>query len=143
MLPGFNAVDFPSNRTEQAASDSRKLAGTDMIVAGHVHLFTALSFGSERPVQLIVGNGGDNPDIAVVGPTIRTEIVDKMPAKVFQIQRYGYMMMDRTKDGWIGTAFSVDDRVMGSCTFVGREVSCLVSPTLPTQLPAASGGPIE
>lgn len=138
MLPGFNAVDFPSNRTEQVASDPRKLTGTDMILAGHVHLFTTLSFGPERPVQLIVGNGGDNPDIAVAGPNIRTETVDKMSAKLFQIQRYGYMMLDHTKDGWIGTAFSVDDQIMGSCSFVGREASCLVSPTLPAQLPATS-----
>jgi len=143
VLPGFNAVDFPSNRTEQAASDGRKLSGTDMVVAGHVHLFTALSFGPTRPVQLITGNGGDNPDVAVAGPNVRTETVDKMSAKLFQIQRYGYFVMDRTKDGWIGTAFSVDDQIMGSCTFIGREASCLVSPTLPAQLPAASKGPIE
>ena len=36
-----------------------------------------------------------------------------------------------------GTAFSVDDQIMGSCTFVGRKASCLISPTLPVQLPAA------
>jgi hypothetical protein len=138
LLPGFNAVDFPSNVTEQVVSDSRKLAGTDMILAGHVHLFSTLSFGPARPVQLIVGNGGDNPDIAVAGPTIRTETIDKMTANIFQIQRYGYMMMDRSKDGWIGTAFSVDDEIMGSCTFVGRKASCLVSPTLPAQLGASA-----
>ena len=138
MLPGFNAVDFPSNVTEQVASDSRKLAGTDMVVAGHVHLFSTLSFGPARPVQLIVGNGGDNPDIAVAGPTIRTEAIDNKTANIFQIQRYGYMMMDRTKDGWVGTAFSVDDEIMGSCTFVGRKASCLVSPSLPAQLPATA-----
>ena len=67
LLPGFNAVDYPVNRTEQAASDYRKLAGTDMVLSGHVHLFTALSFGPQRPSQLIVGNGGDNPDVAVAG----------------------------------------------------------------------------
>jgi len=139
VLPGFNAVDFPSNRTEQVAADPRKLAGTDMVLAGHVHLFTALSFGADRPVQLIVGNGGDNPNVAVAGPGIRTESIDGMPAKMFQLQRYGYMMMDRTKDGWIGTAFSVDDEILGSCTFVGRSVSCLLSPSLPPQLaPSAS-----
>jgi len=137
-LTGFNAVDFPANVTEQAASDNRKLAGTDMIVAGHVHLFSTLSFGPARPVQLIVGNGGDNPAVAVAGPVIRSEPIDHMTANIFQIQRYGYMMMDRTKDGWAGTAFSVDDEVMGSCIFVGRKASCLVSPTLPSQLPATA-----
>jgi len=133
-LPGFNAVDFPSNRTEQVASDSHQLAGTDMILSGHVHLFTTLSYGPGRPVQLVVGNGGDSPNVAVAGPGVRTETVDGMQANVFQLQRYGYFMMDRTKDGWIGTAFSIDDQILGSCTFIGRRASCLLAPTLPPQL---------
>jgi hypothetical protein len=74
--------------------------------------------------QLIVGNGGDNPDIAVAGPTIRSETIDKMTANIFQIQRYGYIMMDRSKDGWIGTAFSVDDEIMGRAYLSeGRQVA--------------------
>jgi hypothetical protein len=127
-LPGFNSVDFPVNRTEQAASDKRKLAGTDMVVAGHVHLFTALSFGDARPVQLIVGNGGDNANVAVTGPQIRPEWIDKLGAQVYQLQRYGYFVMDRTKDGWSGTAYSVDDEILGHCAFLGRTASCLFAP---------------
>jgi len=138
LLPGFNAVDFPVNRTEQVASDSRKLAGTDMVLAGHVHLFTALAFGDPRPVQLVVGNGGDNPNVAVAGPAIRPEWIDNLGAMAYQLQRYGYFMMDRTRDGWVGTAFSVDDEILGSCTFVGRQASCLLSPILPPQLPQSA-----
>jgi hypothetical protein len=137
LLPGFNAVDYPVNRTEQAAADSRKLAGTDMILAGHVHLFTALSFGAQRPSQLIVGNGGDNPNVAVAGPATRTEMIDGLQAHLFQLQRYGYFMLDRTKDGWIGTAFSIDDQVLAMCHLVGRSIDCVLSSELPAQ-PAAS-----
>jgi hypothetical protein len=133
LLPGFNAVDYPSNRTEQVAADSRALTGTDMIVAGHVHLFTALSYGDKRPVQLIVGNGGDNPNVAVVGPPIRKETIDNLPADIYQLERYGYLMMDRTRDGWIGTVFSVDDQMLGICTFEDRHTSCLITPDLPSQ----------
>jgi hypothetical protein len=85
-------------------------------------------------VQLIVGNGGDNPNVAVVGPGIRTETVDSLTANIFQLQRYGYFMMDRTKDGWSGTLFSVDDQILGVCTFIERNASCLLAPTLPPQL---------
>lgn len=133
-LPGFNAVDFPSNRTEQVASDSHALGGTDMVLSGHVHLFTTLSFGPTRPVQLVVGNGGDSPNVAVAGPGVRTESIDNLPASIFQLQRYGYFVMDRTKDGWIGTAYSIDDEMLGSCRFAGRHASCLLTPTLPKQL---------
>jgi calcineurin-like phosphoesterase family protein len=134
LLPGYNAVDFPSNRTEQVASDSRKLPGTDMILAGHVHLFTALSFGPTRPAQMVVGNGGDNPNVAIAGPEIRTEIVDGLPANISQLQRYGYFMMDCTKDGWIGTVFSVDDQILATCSLHERLVSCLLAQSLPPQL---------
>jgi hypothetical protein len=48
LLPGFNAVEFAANRTEQVASDTRKLSGADLVLAGHVHLFTTLSFGASR-----------------------------------------------------------------------------------------------
>jgi len=60
-----------------------------------------------------------------------------MRAHVFQLQRYGYFMLDRTKDGWTGTAFSVDDQVLGMCRLTGREIHCLLSSELPAQ-PAAS-----
>lgn len=137
-LPGFNAVDYPVNRTEQVAADWRNLAGTDMILAGHVHLFTALSFGSQRPSQLIVGNGGDKPNVAVAGPATRTEMIDDIQAHVFQLQRYGYFMLDRTRDGWIGTAFSIDDQVLGMCNLTGRSIGCVLSSELPPQPPASS-----
>jgi hypothetical protein len=134
-LPGYKAVDFPSNRTEQVAADPLALAGTDMILSGHVHLFTALSFGDQRPVQLIVGNGGDNPNVAVAGPGARRETIDNKSADLFQLQRYGYLVMDRTKDGWSGTAYSVDDQILGVCRFSGRTANCLLSKDLPEQPP--------
>jgi hypothetical protein len=138
LLPGFNAVDYPVNRSEQAAADNRKLGGTDMILAGHVHLFTALSFGPQRPSQLIVGNGGDNPNVAVAGPPTRNETIDGMAAHIFQLQRYGYFMLDRTRDGWSGTAFSIDDQILGMCSLAGRNIQCLLSPELPAQSAASS-----
>lgn len=134
LLPAFNAVDYPVNRTEQVTADGRQLKGTDMIVCGHVHLFIALSYGAARPVQLIVGNGGDNPNVAVAGPGVRTETIDGQPANLFQLQPYGYLMMDRTKGGWIGTVFSIDDAILGICNFAGRSTSCVLSTDLPKKL---------
>jgi hypothetical protein len=47
--------------------------------------------------------------------------------------------MDRTKDSWVGTAYSVGDEILGSRSFIGRQASCLLAPTLPPQLePTAS-----
>jgi hypothetical protein len=42
--------------------------------------------------------------------------------------------MDRTKDGWIGTVFSIDDQILATCTLHERKISCLLAPSLPPQL---------
>ncbi len=94
------------------------------------------TLGQLRSVQDLTSA---NPNVAVAGPGIRTETIDGGAAHVFQLQRYGYLMMDRTRDGWIGTVFSIDDAILGMCRLVGREASCLLAPALPPQLaPTAS-----
>ncbi len=132
-LAGFAAIDLPSNRSEQVAADAFPLSGTDMVISGHVHLFTTLAFGPARPVQLIVGNGGDNPNIAVAGPAERKEEVDGKQADVYQLLRYGFFVLDRRGKAWAGTAYSVDGSVLGRCRFSGRAASCRLSAQLPLQ----------
>jgi hypothetical protein len=67
-------------------------------------------------VQFIAGKGGDNPNIAISGPPTRSKTTHAMSASVYELQRYGYFLMDRTKDGWSGTAYSNDDIILGFAT---------------------------
>jgi Calcineurin-like phosphoesterase len=135
--PTTDGVDNPSDRTEQVAADALKLPGVDMIVSGHVHMFTALSYGPARPVQLIVGDGGTDPNVAWSGDRIRQEPVDGMTAHIYEVQRYGYTVMDRVKGGWRAKVYAVDDSVMAQCRFHGREATCKLAPSVLTA--AASG----
>jgi hypothetical protein len=98
-----------------------------MVVSGHVHLFTTLSYGPTRPVQLIVGNGGDNPNLAKAGESIRQEMIDNKKTAIYQVQRFGYLLLERSGDTWKGTLYAVDDSVMARCTFRGREASCIMT----------------
>jgi hypothetical protein len=69
------------------------------------------------------------------GPPVRSETIDRVSATVYQLQRHGHFVMGRTKDGWHGTAYSIDDIVLGTCSFIGRQASCLLAPTLRRNFP--------
>ena len=34
-----------------------------LLLAGHIHLFEALTFSTDQPIQIVTGNGGSSPDI--------------------------------------------------------------------------------
>jgi hypothetical protein len=113
------------NFTEQKAFKARPLAGVRMVVSGHVHHFSAVSFGPARPAQLIVGAGGDLGEPADTprvygGP----EELDGMEASTFSFSRYGYYLMDREGEDWVGAFHDADDLVRATCRLHQRVLSC-------------------
>lgn len=112
-----NAMDKP--RTAQ-------LAGVDLLLAGHVHLFAALDFSqggsSLRPAQLITGGSGTSLDTSDVKSG--EQIVAGLLARFTVDVDFGYMVLDREKKGWKGTLYGVDDAVLVTCQQQGREISC-------------------
>ena len=116
------------NATEQKAIRGRALAGVQMIVSGHIHHFSALSFGPARPAQLIVGTGGD---VGEPADTPRVyggqDDLDGMTASTFSFSRYGYYLMEKEGDDWVGAFHDADDIVRATCRLHERTLSC-VSP---------------
>jgi hypothetical protein len=53
------ARDEVDNRMQELAFGPVMRRGVRMAVAGHLHFFQAVDFGSARPPQLVVGTGGD------------------------------------------------------------------------------------
>lgn len=99
-------------------------AGLEVVVSGHVHMFAAYEFGSERPAQLVVGNGGDVAD-AVVQPAGPGTPMDGLAVQeALQDARYGYLVLDRTPAGWHGTVRGADDAALAHCWLAGRSLSC-------------------
>jgi hypothetical protein len=118
-------VEIGINLTEQKAVQDKPLAGVQMVVSGHIHHFSALSFGPARPAQLIVGTGGDvglSADIPQVYGGL--DHLDGMDASTFSFSRYGYYLMDRDGDDWVGVFHDSDDVVRARCRLHERALSC-------------------
>ena len=51
--------------------------------------------------------------------------IDGMKARAFATTEYGYLVMDRTPNGWQGTLYGVEgDRVLAHCSFKERSIDC-------------------
>lgn len=113
------------NFAEQDAVRGRALGGVQMVVSGHVHHFQALDFGAARPAQLVVGTGGDvgeKADLARVYTERRA--IDGLDAGVFSFSRYGYYLMEKDGEDWVGTFHDADDQVRARCRLRQRRLDC-------------------
>ena len=113
------------NFTEQDAVRGRRLGGVQMVVSGHVHHFQAIDFGPARPSQLVVGTGGDVGEKADL-PRIygATRQIDGLAARSFTFSRYGYYLMEKDGEDWVGTFHDSSDVVRARCRLRERALSC-------------------
>jgi hypothetical protein len=130
LVPVVNAgplgpIEVAINATEQAAARGRDLKSVAMVVSGHIHHFASFSFAGERPPQLIVGTGGDVGEPADTPRFLSDSVhLDGMSAKRFGFDRYGFLVLEKTGDGWAGAFYDVRDRAIATCKLVGRALTC-------------------
>ena len=122
--------EIPLNATQQAAVRDKDLANVQMIVSGHIHHFAAYDFLGRRPSQLVAGTGGDMGEEADT-PTIRENEVqiDNLPAQRITFERYGYLLLDRAGDDWVGAFWDLKDRVVAACRLHQRRLNCVPAET--------------
>ncbi|MBA3810226.1 MAG: metallophosphoesterase [Caulobacteraceae bacterium] len=114
------------NATERAAVRGRDLGGIALILSGHVHNFTALGFGENRPAQLVVGTGGDLMALNDTPPPATGQVkIDGLAARAFTMGRFGYFLFDRKGADWVGTFHDLTDAVAATCRLHGRDLSCV------------------
>jgi hypothetical protein len=118
-------LELSINRTEQVAVSDHDLSAVRMVVSGHIHHFAAYAFGPMRPAQLIVGTGGDVGETADV-PAVRAgaSSIDGLDASGMGFERFGYLLLDRVGDDWIGAFRDLDDRLIARCRLHGRALVC-------------------
>jgi hypothetical protein len=121
----LDPVELGINITQQQAARGKDLSGVQMIVAGHIHDFAALSFGPARPAQLVVGTGGDIGEPADK-PTIRggPRTIDGMTGEFFTFDRFGYLLLERRGEDWAGAFHDAQDRIVASCRLHERALTC-------------------
>lgn len=112
------------NRTEEAAFDPAIPPNLDLVLSGHIHTFSAYDFRGARPAQLVVGTGGALYDqLKLPGPQV--EIDGRTTKDAFNLSEYGYLVLDRTDQGWTGAFHRAgDDKVVARCTMKGRSLRC-------------------
>ena len=123
--PGDPSVNIVSNKVLQAALGADMPASVRMYVAGHIHFFQAVDFGSVRPPQLVVGTGGDNlegkPKASVIGADINGGKVVNAKTE----SDFGYMVWDRLDaTTWTGTLFDIDGKPLDHCRLADRALAC-------------------
>lgn len=124
-LGPLGQLEVGLNRSEQVALHGADLGRVDLVVSGHIHEFEALDFGPGRPPQLVVGTGGDITEEGATPKINRAEVsLDGLQAKLLQFARFGYLMLDRTPDGWSGGFYDAQDRLTATCAVTGRRLAC-------------------
>ncbi|HEX3406065.1 MAG TPA: metallophosphoesterase [Caulobacteraceae bacterium] len=125
---GPAVVEVPINATQQAAARGRNLSAVSMVVSGHIHHFASFDFHGDRPPQLIVGTGGDIGEKGDSPRFVDDEVgLDGMRAARFGFDRYGFLVLDRTADGWAGDFYDVRDQPIAHCRLAGRKLACHAS----------------
>ena len=124
-VPPLNPVEIGINATEQAAVRGQALGGVQMVVSGHIHDFQSLSFGPDRPAQLVVGTGGDVGEPADI-PRIRSgpRMSDGKAADFFTFDRFGYLLLERHGEDWVGAFHDAEDRAVARCRLHERMLKC-------------------
>ena len=101
-------------------------ASVDLAMHGHVHLFEALSFASDHPATLVLGNSGSAADIDLPAPLPAT----LMPAPGAIIDDfvswsgYGFASLEFVNQAWQLTEFDVQGRAMFKCALKDGKSRC-------------------
>jgi hypothetical protein len=123
--PGEPEVNIVSNKVMQAAFGVDMPASVRMDVAGHIHFFQAVDFGSARPPQLVVGTGGDNLEGMPKARVAGADINGLAAVKAVTYSGFGYMVWDRVDaNTWTGTLFDVSGKPINHCRLGDRLLSC-------------------
>jgi hypothetical protein len=112
------------NATLQAAIKGLVPATLDMVLSGHLHDFILHDFGPVRPQQLVVGDSGDTHATIMQPVVAGAEIAGVKLRHGFATEAYGYLMLQRIQQGWLGTVYSVTDQVLAHCRLQGRNGDC-------------------
>ncbi|MBR7782309.1 metallophosphoesterase family protein [Undibacterium luofuense] len=98
-------------------------------IAGHVHLFQAVTYKTGQAAQFISGNGGSSLDV----PLTAAAIQGKTPMPGAEVDFFsnsnevGYMVLERQSDFWLATAWTRKGQVLTRCEIRRDVTRCTAS----------------
>jgi hypothetical protein len=106
--------------------------GVDLMIAGHIHLWEALSFSSDHPGQIINGFSGTQEDVVPL-PAAPPPGTEPAPGAVIEamsswVDGFGFMTLERRgDDAWDAKVRDVTGAVVNRCAIDGRRVRCALA----------------
>ena len=95
-----------------------------LVLSGHIHAFQADAYDNHRPGQILMGVSGadlhSNPPSFEAGRVVAGSVL----SSGYGVVRYGYMVLDRTDDGWSGAVKTPTGQLIAKCRFKDRSPSC-------------------
>lgn len=90
------------NAALEAAWAKQAPAGIDLLLAGHTHVFEAITFGPEshHPMQIVAGNGGTKLAAAMKFDAANPQVQAAGIRDVQKIQDFGYTTIRPAGAGW-------------------------------------------
>jgi hypothetical protein len=104
-------------------------ANVQLLLAGHVHLFEAITFASDHPMQIVSGNGGSSPDVDLpsVLPAQATPFVNARVAHFNSTSQSGFMTMERATVNateWTIKSWDKNGVLMTTCIVSKEKKTC-------------------
>jgi hypothetical protein len=108
----------------QQAWNQASPQGIAMVLSGHTHLFELLSYGTERPLQIVAGDAGTKLDKAVQGQTNGAQIYGLMVQTSEDEEQFGYTLLTKSASGWTLSLRNPKAHEMLNCHIEGRQARC-------------------
>jgi hypothetical protein len=110
------------------AWDRASPQGIAMVLSGHTHLFELLSYGPERPLQIVAGDAGTKLDKAAQGQTSGVQIYGLMVQESEDQEQFGYTLLNKSASGpgsnWTLSLRNPKAKEMLHCDIQGRRAQC-------------------
>jgi hypothetical protein len=112
----------------QQAWNQASPQGVAMVLSGHTHLFELLSYGPERPLQIVAGDAGTKLDKAAQGQTNGVQIYGLMVQESEDEEQFGYTLLSKSASGpgsnWTLSLRNPKAKEMLNCDIQGRRAQC-------------------
>jgi hypothetical protein len=100
-----------------------------LLLAGHVHLFEAITFDSDHPMQIVSGNGGSSPDVDLPAslPAHATPFVKASVDYFTSTSQSGFMTMEResaSASEWVLKAWDKNGVLQAACIVSKLRKTC-------------------
>lgn len=119
-----DGVSIGDNKTLVEAARGVLAPNIEAVLAGHLHLFEALSFTQDLPAHIVAGSGGDMLDsmpLKLAGLTLGDATVEtgRGVAGV-----YGFALLERGDGDWRLTEYDTHGKALVRCALRGRKLAC-------------------